>query len=199
MADDAVPAETTTLPPQEPPPPVFTQNDSLPRRVSNAVIFAESGLYNTVGRPLGAPYRLPTVDTVTARLHQNPAAIRDGVRELVAAVRDQIEALRERNDPATRDFIDFLEFVAKKLGEIAEAIDTALSAPPDKQQMFFGTAGQLVEQLKIGLIEYVEKHRTEIAGYSFKGVFAITALKVLALAGFDAETVIKLIDMILKR
>jgi hypothetical protein len=120
------------------------------------------------------------------KLLQSPEEIRDAARALTEAIQDQIERLRSRNDDDTRDFIDFLEMLARGLSQLADALDQALAATPDQQPIFLGTAGKIAEQLKIGLFEYLEKDRAKIAGRSITIGLAVAGGWFLHKCGVDA-------------
>ena len=65
-----------------------------------------------------------------------------------------------RNDSETADLIEFLEWLAQGLTELGENIDRAIANP--SEPMFLGAAGEIVQTLKRGLFEAVEKNRARV-------------------------------------
>ena len=168
----------------------FSSNDPLPRRVSNAV--PEFGGW-VPSPPRTEPPIVLAQQTLDQKLAQDPASIRDAVRDLVKAVQEQINHLNasKPNDPEglTRhdNFVAFLETLARGLSELADALDQAIAAPADQQPMFLGMAGQITRQLKTGLEEFVEKNRTYIAGYTVRIGLVAAAFKLLCFFGLGAD------------
>jgi hypothetical protein len=161
-----------------------------PRRVHNAALFNHpqaAPLTWPAGLARDDERKLISVPILRTEQEQDPAGIRTAARELITAVEDQLADLRGSNDPTTRDFIDFLETLAVGLNRLAEALDQALGAAPDQQQVFLGTAGKIAEQLKIGLLEFVEGHRATIAGYAIKIGLVGAGFNLLCTMGLGAE------------
>jgi hypothetical protein len=143
------------------------------------------------------PDEMPVVQTgirptMLQRVEQDPVAIRNAARDLVTAINEQIAQLAPRNDPDTRDFIDFLTWVVGQLNALITALDQLIAAAPEQQPMFLGGVGKVVEQLKIGTFEYLEPHRAAIMGRAFNFGLSIIALKFAALFGLDIDTIVKL-------
>jgi hypothetical protein len=128
--------------------------------------------------------------TLQQRLARDPQSIRDAAQDLLVAVSDEAERLRLHNEPAVQDCVDFLRWLAGKLNELIGALDRLIAAPGE-EPMFLGFTGEIVEQLKLGTLEYLQEHRAELAGYSFKFGLSLAAVKLAAVFGVDAETVLK--------
>jgi hypothetical protein len=80
-----------------------------------------------------------------------------------------------------------------QLNALIAALDQLIAASPDKQPMFLGIVGRVVEQLKMGLFEHLEQHRAAIMGRSINIGLSIIAVKFAALLGLDIDAIVKLI------
>lgn len=129
-----------------------------------------------------------------SRLSERPADIRDATRSLVAAINDQIEQLNASmpNDESLtihNDFVTFLEMIADGLSKLADALDLALGDDATKpvEPMFLGTAGKIVEKLKSGLFEYLDKEGANLAGFSIKIGLVAAGYKFLHACGVEGD------------
>src|SRR6266566_18053 len=109
-------------------------------------------------------------------LSERPADIRDAARALVKEIRDQVEQLH-RSKPNDEDglakhneFVAFLERIATGLAELADALDQAVKASPDgrPEPVFLGKAARIAEQLNIGMMEWLEANRANVAGCTLR-------------------------------
>ena len=96
-------------------------------------------------------------------LAANTIENRRAAQALLEATQAAIDELRDKrlNDPDTGELIDFLDWLAMGLSELVEILDRAI-ADPASEPMFLGTAGEIARQLKLGLMEAVEKNRVRI-------------------------------------
>jgi hypothetical protein len=109
-------------------------------------------------------------------LSERPADIRDAARALVKEIRDQVEHLQgskpndEEGLAKHNEFVAFLERIAAGLAELADALDQAVSASPGgpPEPMFLGKAARIAEQLNIGMMEWLEANRANVAGCTLR-------------------------------
>jgi hypothetical protein len=127
------------------------------------------------------------------QLADHPAEIRDSARVLAHAVREQITELKaaRRNDVESADFIEFLEMVARELDMLVDALDRAIESSADP--ILLGEAKKIADHLKGGFHEYLEKHRTDIAGLSIKLGLVSAAGGFLYLCGFDLASIVSIL------
>lgn len=100
--------------------------------------------------------------TITANLAANLPDNRAIAHGLLQVTQAKIAELREArlNDPETASLIKLLEWLAKGLTQLVENLDRAIAQP--SEPMFLGTAGEIARNLKLGLLEAVEKHRIKV-------------------------------------
>jgi hypothetical protein len=109
-------------------------------------------------------------------LSERPADIRDAACALVKEIRDQVEQLKnskpndEEGLAKHNEFVEFLERIAAGLAELADALDQAVKASPDgpPAPRFLGKAARIAEQLYIGLMEWLEANRANVAGCTLR-------------------------------
>ncbi len=116
--------------------------------------------------PVAAFYAADLVvgaETYRRGLAANTIENRRAAQALLEATQAAIAELRDKrlNDPDTGEMIDFLDWLAMGLSELVENLDRAI-ADPASEPMFLGTAGEIARQLKLGLMEAVEKNRVRI-------------------------------------
>jgi hypothetical protein len=89
---------------------------------------------------------------------------RAAAQALHQATQHQIADLRDKrsNDPDVVELIDFLEWLATGLSQLAETLDRAIAQPGLDEPMFLGNAAKIAEQLQLGLMEALEKNRVRI-------------------------------------
>jgi hypothetical protein len=99
----------------------------------------------------------------TRGLAANTIENRRAAQALLEATQTAIAKLRDKrsNDPDTGELIDFLDWLAMGLTTLVENLDRAI-AEPASEPMFLGTAGEIAHQLKLGLMEAMEKNRARI-------------------------------------
>jgi hypothetical protein len=100
--------------------------------------------------------------TIATNLAANLADNRVVAQGLLQRTQVKITELRDArlNDRETADLIEFLEWLAQGLAELGENIDRAIANP--SEPMFLGAAGEIVQNLKRGLFEAVEKNRARV-------------------------------------
>jgi hypothetical protein len=126
-------------------------------------------------------------------ISERPADIRDAARALVKEIKDQVEQLKNSkpNDEAGlakhNEFVEFLERIAAGLAELADALDQAVKAGPDgpPEPMFLGKAAWIAEQLNIGLMEWLEANRANVAGFTVRIGLIGTGYLFLHACGLD--------------
>jgi hypothetical protein len=165
--------------------PALTGAGAPPQTQVALVDDAGNVLVDRQGRVLTAQVvkRATAQGAFDRRLSERPADIRDAARVLARAIRDQVEEWNasKPNDAEALarhdEFVAFLEWVAAGLGELADALDRAVAASTSgsPEPMFLGKAGGIVEQLNIGVKEWLERNRSHLAGYTVRvGVFLAT-------------------------
>ena len=102
------------------------------------------------------------IATIRANLAANLTENRAVAEGLFVATRIKIAELRDArlNDDETADVIEFLEWLAQGLTTLRENLDRAIANP--SEPMFLGTAGEIVQILRRGLLEAAEKNRCRI-------------------------------------
>ncbi len=87
---------------------------------------------------------------------------RAAAQALLQATQTKITELREArsNDRETADLIDFLEWLARGPSELVENLDRVIANP--SEPMFLETAGKIAHDLKVGLLEALEKNRVRV-------------------------------------
>jgi len=117
--------------------------------------------------------------TLDKSLSERPADIREAARDLIKEISDQIDALNaSKPNHGERlanhnDFVTFLEMLAAKLGELADALDKLIDAAATKsatEPVFLGKAGEIIRQLQLILREWfqVEENRASLAGFTIR-------------------------------
>jgi hypothetical protein len=128
-------------------------------------------------------------------LSERPADIRDAARALVKEIKDQVEQLKnskpndEEGLAKHNEFVEFLERIAAGLAELADALDQAVKASPDgpPEPMFLGKAAWIAEQLNIGLMEWLEANRANVAGFTVRIGLIGTGYLFLHACGLDGR------------
>jgi hypothetical protein len=134
--------------------------------------------------------------TFDLRLSERPTDIRDAARTLAAAVKDQIETLKQSpprgvNDLEKHDeFVNFLEKLASGLNELADALDRMIEANAKRlnQPFFTEEARRIARQLGASVIKFAEAH--PIADYSIKIGLAIAGYDFMRICGLDNDAAI---------
>jgi hypothetical protein len=114
--------------------------------------------------------------TIERNLSERPADIRDAARALVKEIRDQVEQLKnskpndEEGLAKHNEFVEFLERIAAGLAELADALDQAVNASLDgpPEPIFLGKAARIAEQLNLGMMEWLEANRANVAGCTLR-------------------------------
>jgi hypothetical protein len=109
-------------------------------------------------------------------LSKRPTDIRDAARVLVKEIKDQVEQLQKSkpNDKEGlakhNEFVAFLERITAGLTELADALDQAVSASPNgpPEPIFLGKAARIAEQLNVGMMEWLEANRANVAGCTLR-------------------------------
>jgi hypothetical protein len=79
-------------------------------------------------------------------------------------------------------------------------IDQAMVPEANSPELLFiGTAGQIAEQLNLGLMEYREKNRADLVGFSLKVGFMGAAYMFLKACDLECEFFAFIPDLLLKR
>jgi hypothetical protein len=131
------------------------------------------------GQSAGGVFGTATFDnirTIERSLSERPADIRDAARALVREIRDQVEHLQgsKPNDEEGlgkhNEFVAFLERIAAGLAELADALDEAVRASPEgpPEPIFLGKAARIGEQLNLGMMEWLEANRANVAGCTLR-------------------------------
>jgi hypothetical protein len=142
----------------------------------------------------------------TARVSRNtlserPVEIRDAARALSREFAAQVEELKgsRPNEPDRLakhdDLVGFLERMAAGLSKLADALDQAMNeaAEGKLEPAFLGRTAEVVRQLQLGAIEWLEKNRTTVFEVPFRiGLFGLGLAFVHAL-GVDGHLVTTLI------
>lgn len=144
--------------------------------------------------------------TITSQLSERPKEISESARTFVREIKYQVEELRKPASgddrlPQQNELIDFLERLSVGLTNLADAIDQALNVSKvgSPEPLFRGKAGQIAEQLNLGLMEYLEKNRADLVGFSLKVGLMGAAYVFLKACGLEGEFFAFLRDLLLKR
>jgi hypothetical protein len=132
---------------------------------------------------------------VFQRLSDNPVEIRAAALSLAEAIRTQIDDLNASRpndrEALTKhdDFVNFLERIAAGLREMADALDRASKADPSdpSQPLFVGKAGEIAKQINIGIMEWLERNRANLGGYTIKFSVIFAGAGLLQALGVDAN------------
>ena len=127
-------------------------------------------------------------------LSERPAEIRDAARALSREFTAQVEELQRSrpNEPdhlaKHDDLVAFFEKMAVGLATLADALDRAVSAAAEgkPEPAFLGQAAEVVRQLQLGAMEWLEKNRTTVIEVPFRiGLFGfgLTFLHAIGLDG----------------
>jgi hypothetical protein len=147
------------------------------------VLQGEGGLSASAGVRHPTPRRF----SFQQELSEQPTAIRDAARVLAQAVEDQAAEWRATGSNDS-DAIEFLEWVAGELRKLVEALDRAVEAAAQgsaEQGVFVGRAAQIAKTLNIGLDEFLDRRRADIAGFGVKIGLVAAAYQFLHVCGVD--------------
>lgn len=114
--------------------------------------------------PQGASPGTQAAATIELRLSEHPADIQKAARALSKAIADQIDSLRTSNGAEVRDFIDFLQEIAKELDALADLIDRAIGAGSvtTPEPILLGKAAEIARNLGAFTVEGIERNRAFI-------------------------------------
>jgi hypothetical protein len=163
----------------------------LPQGAPPTQNIAAQHYFDAPGLTAGEAARAATFDI---KLSEQPTDIRDATRRLAAAVRDQIEDLKQRPPYGVNDlkkfdeFVHFLENLAAGLNELANALDRLIEANAKGQNEPFFTeeARKIAQRLGAYVTEFAKAHPI-IADYSIKIGLAIAGYNFMRACGLDNE------------
>jgi hypothetical protein len=129
-----------------------------PASTFNVIASPDGQESRSSAKPAGARSR------IEGRLSEQTVDIRDAARALSRAFSEQIEELKRSkpNDPERLvehdGLVAFFERMAAGLGDLADALDRAISGASDGklESIFVRTAGKIAEQLHVGLMEWLD-------------------------------------------
>ena len=140
---------------------------TAPREIKTTPVEAHSGAALEASGSLAANADVLRADrraitTITQNLAANTSENQVIAQGLLQVTQAKIAELRDArlNDRETADLIQFLEWLARGLTELVENLDRAIADP--SEPIFLGTAGEIARNLKLGLLDAVEKHRVKI-------------------------------------
>jgi hypothetical protein len=119
---------------------------------------------------------------IIRRILEDPASIRDAARALHDEIAAQIDELKRTRPNDERladhdDLIGFLEGIAAGLAELSEAIDHVLTTNTvdgKSEPAFLGKAAEIAHQLNLGVMEWLEDHRTTVIDVPIRfGLFGL--------------------------
>lgn len=149
--------------------------------------FSTRGPHSAAERPLNPPSRAQRRTDIRRNnwLQSSPVILATQRRRAADGSR------RPRGARLTihNDFVAFLEMIADGLSKLADALDLALGDDATKpvEPMFLGTAGKIVEKLKSGLFEYLDKEGANLAGFSIKIGLVAAGYKFLHACGVEGD------------
>jgi len=95
-------------------------------------------------------------------------------RALAVAVRQESERIKAERRNDTAELIDFLNFVAATLDQIADAISQARAATnPQEKERKFGEAESLAGSMARAVREFCERNRDRVIDYGGYSLFTI--------------------------
>jgi hypothetical protein len=139
-------------------------------------------------------------------LSERPAEIRDAARALSQEFMAQVEELKRSRPNDDRlakhdDLVAFFEKMAAGLSNLADALDRAVNEATEGklEPAFLGTAAEVVRQLQLGAMEWLEKNRMTVFEVPFRiGLFGLGLAFVHAL-GVDNHFVEGLIAYLVRK
>jgi hypothetical protein len=164
-----LPLENSTEEPMETPQIVQLEGRATVMSSGRAALSLETGVATKKGMAAGARR------TFEQQVPPNIGEVRNATRAFVKAIDEELERLRAStpNDPEQlerhREFVSFLEMLSRGLTNLATTLDNAVKAAGTKnERAFLGKAGDIVEQLSIGVMEWLTKNRAHVAGYTVR-------------------------------
>jgi hypothetical protein len=113
--------------------------------------------------------------TFERQVPRNIGDARNATLAFAKAINGELEQLKrskpneEQQLKRHEEFVSFLEMLSKGLTNLAKALDEAVKAAGRKNEgAFLGKAGDIVEQLSTGVMEWVTKNRAHVAGYTIR-------------------------------
>jgi len=196
------PAVLSTIGVTMPPLPLITPPQEAPseaRSVLHAGVAASTNAGFSGRAELTLAPVSPAPDHLIKQdLSARPTDIRNGARALAAQFVAEAEDLKKSmpNDgsrlAAQKQLIDLFERMARGLGELADALDQAISKGTDGQlePVFLGTAGKIADELRRALVEWLEENRTMVFDVPVKIALFGAGVAFLHSIGADSFTAI---------
>jgi hypothetical protein len=163
--------------------------------------------YETGAPEHSSPSIAKTAAATRGALSERPTEIRDAARALSQEFTAQVEELKRSrpNEPDRLakhdDLVAFFEKMAAGLSDLADALDRAVNKATEGklEPAFLGTAAQVVRQLQLGTMEWLEKNRMTVFEVPFRiGLFGLGLAFVHAL-GVDNHFVEGLIGFLVRK
>jgi hypothetical protein len=172
-------------------------------------ISIEPAQIRKTGQPVDVTDTSPTIAQIIERkLSQRPADLRDTARALSHEFKREIARLNRAkpNDPARLSkhdkLVAFLKKVATGWDDLADALDQAVTkgTAAKPEPVFLGKAGEIAQQLHLGLMEWLKDNRTLVIEIPVR--VSLFAAGVIFLQWFGADSwaaTLGLVGLALKR